>query len=281
MIFLVGCSKPSTLDPHPSPVTAAAVPPAADSAPPPETRPPPLDAPAKDKWKLEEDTEVFVAIPTGIREKRPLVVGVHGASDRAEWACEKWQATLAGYAFVVCPKGLPWWPHQAWGAPDLLAERADRAIAAARERYAAYVAGGPVLYAGFSQGGTLASQVIALRPGVYDNVVLIEVGHTPLNAIWAISNLRKGGATRAILSCSTYPCMDFGKNMAWAAKQKSFPFSVSEAGVGRGHFFDELTFKTLGPALADALHDDPRWSGLRDAVAAKYPPDAGAAPEER
>jgi hypothetical protein len=280
ILALGACSKPSTVDPRPSPVTAAAVPPpvdadAATAAASEDARRlpslPPLDAPAIDTWMLEERTEIRVAVPRGIREKRPVVLGVHGASARAEWACDKWNATLAGFAFVVCPKGLPWWPHQAWGTPDLLAERADRATAALRERYGAYVAEGPVLYGGFSQGGTLASQVVALRPGVYDPIVMVEIGHTPLNAIWAVANFKKGNATRAVVSCATFPCLGFAKNLAWAAKQKDFAFSISEAGVGRGHFFDELTAKTLGPAIAEVTAEDPRWAGLREAVAAKWP----------
>lgn len=260
------------VDRHPAPVTAPvpSTPLTRPAEPPPDPGPPALDAPAAETWKLDEDTEVRVLVPSGIREKRPIVVGVHGAHDRADWACDKWNATFAGFAFVVCPQGVPWWPHRAWGAPSLLAERADRGIAAVRERYAAHVADGPVVYGGFSQGGTLASQVLAIRPGVYDTVVLVEVGHTRLNAIWATANLRKGLARRVIVACSTFPCMGFAKNMRAAARQKDLPFFVSEAGVGRGHFFDEITFRALGATMAEALSDDPRWSGLREAVASKW-----------
>src|SRR2546430_1963699 len=146
-LLALSCStKPKAADPQSAPITAATVGPIVPAAPPPDPGLPPLESPEKDKWTLEDGTEIFAAIPGEIREKRPVIVGIHGASDRPEWACAKWSATVAGYAFVVCPKGLPWWPHQAWGAPSLVAERADLAIAELRARHGAYVADGPVVY---------------------------------------------------------------------------------------------------------------------------------------
>src|SRR6185369_13260365 len=50
--------------------------------------------------------EAFVTPPIGAREPRPLIVAVHGAGDRAEWACGGWRVVASEYAFVVCPQGM-------------------------------------------------------------------------------------------------------------------------------------------------------------------------------
>ena len=47
----------------------------------------------------------MVTVPLGAREPRPLVVALHGGSDRPEWACSAWRSISEGHAFVVCPRG--------------------------------------------------------------------------------------------------------------------------------------------------------------------------------
>ncbi|HMA94302.1 MAG TPA: hypothetical protein VKP30_16535 [Polyangiaceae bacterium] len=53
-------------------------------------------------------------LPLGTTEKRPVVVAVHGAGDRPNWACGGWRIALEAYAFVACPSGLPM-SHQTFG----------------------------------------------------------------------------------------------------------------------------------------------------------------------
>ncbi len=223
----------------------------------------PLEGPALQTWTLG-DTEASVVIPVGAREKRPVLVGVHGARDRPEWACEKWRATTAGAAFVVCPKGVAWKRNRnlTWGPPAVLAERAERALTALRERYPTYVAEGPVVYAGFSLGGTLAPAVVAERPQVYDTAILVEAGHTRLDAKIAVGRLKRAGVSRVIVSCATRRCLALAKRMkaAWGDEPG---FSFGDGGIGRGHLFDDRMTKTLARALGDAVATDPRWTGIR------------------
>src|ERR1700742_3291460 len=40
---------------------------------------------------------LFVTPPVGAREPRPVVVAVHGAGDRAEWACGGWRLAVRSY----------------------------------------------------------------------------------------------------------------------------------------------------------------------------------------
>jgi hypothetical protein len=238
--------------------------------------PAPLEGPVVETWQID-DSEVVVTIPVGAREPRPVLVGVHGAQDRPDWACAQWQATVASWAFVVCPKGVPWRRNNAWGSPTVLAERADRALVALRERYGKYVADGPATYAGFSQGGTLASKVVALRPGTYDTAILVEVGHTRLDARTAVAGLAKGHVSRLIVSCATTRCLGLAKRMQGAAGE-GLGLMINDGGIGRGHFFDELMFRTLGRTIARSTAGDARWSGFASAVAAKWPADDASTP---
>jgi hypothetical protein len=216
-------------------------------------------------WQLG-DIETSVAIPVGAREKRPVVLGVHGSADHPERVCERWQATLANFAFVVCPRGVPYGRGLAWGAPSVLAERADRAMAALRERYGPYIADGPVTYGGWSLGATLASSVVALRPGTYDRAILVEVGHTRIDAKKTAAGLKVGRTARVIVSCATRRCIGFAKRLEreWAGPG----FAINDGGIGRGHLFDPQMFRTLGQTIAKDVEGDPRWTGFAARIAA-------------
>jgi len=267
---------------------------ASDAAPPPlvaATDRPPADAGASpaatgdlgalearplETWQLG-DVEVVVALPVGARERRPVVVGVHGSRDRPEAACARWRRTLASYPFILCPKGVPYRRALAWGSPAVLAERIDRGLAALRERHGAHVAEGPAVYAGWSLGGTLGPRVVAARPGRFDPVVLVEVGHTRLDATASTSALRSGRATKVIVACATRRCAAFGKRLqrSWkplSGSSRAEPsnngsgLTIVDAGIGRGHVFDDRMARALGASLAASVADDPRFRGLAAAL---------------
>lgn len=217
----------------------------------------------------------FVALPIGARDKRALVVGIHGAGDRPDWSCTEWQAVTAGWAIVVCPVGVQHPTDKTayvWGSAESIASRADKAVRAVRARYGAWVDDGPLVYGGWSQGGALASQVIAARPGMFDRAVLVEVGHTPLDANQVAAGLVAGGVRRAVVSCSSWKCRSFASAFEGAAKRRSLPFRVNDVGL-RGHWFDEPVFRTLGPAFVWMVEDERRYAGLGAAVDARYSTD--------
>ena len=236
---------------------------------------PPLVGEWSQKIELSKGRQAYLTIPVGARDKRAVVVGVHGAGDRADWSCSEWQATTAGWAFVVCPQGVPHptWPSTfVWGSAESIAAEADEAVAVLRSRYGDYLEDGPLIYAGWSQGATLASQVVASRPGVYDRAVLVEVGHTPLDAAAVTTNLEKGGVRRAVVSCSSVKCRTWAKEFQRAADRQSLPVRVNDVG-NRGHFFDDRVVSTLGPLFAWMVDDQPRFAGLGAAVDARYSTD--------
>ncbi len=252
------------------PVVAAAVPDAPSAAPTKELAP--LEGSWMERMVLDNGEVAYVAVPLGAREKRPIIVGVHGAGDHADWSCSEWHAVVAHWAFVVCPQGVRHPTDKTafvWGSAEAIAGQADRAVAAVRAKYTDHVAAGPLTYGGWSQGASLASQVVSSRPGVYDRAVLVEVGHTPLDPAAVAQGLASGGVKRAVISCSSTKCRDFAKGFEPAAKRRSMPAQINDVG-NRGHWFDEPVFRTLGPKVAWLVSDEERYAGLGAAVEARF-----------
>lgn len=200
---------------------------------------------------LDAGREAWIAKPLGASTPRPIVVGAHGARDKAEWSCAEWHATTRGEAWIVCPKGVPskWAGAEAWGSAEQIAARADAAVAVLRDRYGSYVANGSRTYGGFSQGGTLASSVIVSRPGVYDTAVIVEAGYTPLDEHVVARDLVAGGVTRVIVSCSSVQCRDFSARLA-DRRPRGLAMWTNDVGL-RGHHFDQPVFDSLGKVMRE------------------------------
>lgn len=236
---------------------------------------PPLEGAPLQEISIGDGELAYVALPIGARDKRIVVVGVHGAGDRPDWACTEWQAVTAGWAFVVCPQGGR---HPSdtnafvWASAASIAERADRAVAALRRLHGAWVDDGPLVYGGWSQGGMLAAQVIASRPGTYDRAALVEVGHTPLDAGQVAAGLVTGGVRRAVVSCSSWKCRGFAQAFEGAARHRGLAVRINDVGL-RAHLFDEPVFRTLGPTFVWMVEDERRFAGLGAAVDARYSTD--------
>ena len=220
--------------------------------------------------------DAWVALPVGATDRRPIVVGVHGAGDRPDWACTEWQAVTAGWAIVVCPRSR--WAHPqddrtyVWGSAEQIAASADRAVAAVRARYATWTLDTPLVYAGWSQGGTLASEVIRSRPGMYDRAVLVEVGHTALDAGSVVGGFLAGGVKRAVVSCESPKCRAFAQTFDRAARRRGLAFKVTDSGF-RAHVFDERVYRALAPQFGWMFEDDARYVGLAAAIDARWATD--------
>jgi len=229
---------------------------------------PPLGGEWIQRWTMPSGAMVFVAPPLGATGPRPIVVAVHGAEDRADWACSEWRATVAAFAWTLCPQGVPLRSAFAWPSPEAIATQAFEARDALLARHGAYVAPGPFLYGGFSQGASLASSVVAAHPGDFGPVVMVEAGHTPLSAAGVIFGLQKGKVGRAVISCSTGGCATFSSELVMAAKRSSFDLLTNDAGR-RGHVFDGVVMKSLGDTMVKLVAGDPRYDGFAEAVAAR------------
>lgn len=206
--------------------------------------------------------EIVASLPTGTREPRPIIVGIHGSGDRPEAACKRWRRTVAAWAFVVCPKGVPYRNRLAWGSPAGVAERIDAALASLRDRYRDYIAEGSVVYAGWSLGGTLGPKVVALRPDIFEPVILAELGHTRLDPKASMAALQTSKVSHVMIACATRRCATFAKRLS--------NVTFVDAGIGRGHVFDKPMALAIGNALADQVKSDPRWIGFREALATPW-----------
>ncbi len=218
-----------------------------------------------ERWTMPSGATVFVTRPQGATSVRPVVIAVHGAEDRADWACSEWRATTAGFAWVLCPQGVPLRSGYAWSSAEAIAKQAAEARDALQLRYGAYVAPGPALYGGFSQGASLAASVVAAHPAAFDRVVMVEAGHTPLSPSSVILALKKGGVRRAAISCSTRGCEIFSAELVRAARVNAYELLTNDVEF-RGHVFDGTVIKSLGKVITRLVADDPRYDGFAEAA---------------
>jgi hypothetical protein len=204
-----------------------------------------------------DGAEYFVSVPDGAAAARPVIVGVHGAGDRPDWSCAEWRAVTSAFAFVVCPRGFPLGKDAyAWGSAEAIALRAERALDAARGRFGDRMATGPVVYGGWSQGASFAARAIAASKVAFGAVVLVEIGHNPIDARAVASDLAKRGVTRAIVACSTLACRGFATEIG--AARRRVDVRVVDVGL-RGHYFDGPMQDALGEALPWLVEGDRRW----------------------
>jgi hypothetical protein len=213
---------------------------------------------------LDAGEDAHVAVPLGATTPRPVVIGVHGAGDRPEWSCAEWSATTGGRAFVICPHGAVdprWKGTRFWTSGRAIAEAAAHAVAALRAHYGDYVADGPFVYGAWSQGATLAGPAIARATEIglpITAAVLVEVGHTPVDARTTVAAFHEAGLHRVIVSCSTTQCRDFARRMQSATTRVDLPMRVVDVGL-RGHWFDAPVFRALATEWPWLTEGDSRW----------------------
>jgi predicted esterase len=167
---------------------------------------PPLQASWLERIGAGNDA-VVVTPPVGARDPRPLVVGVHGAGDRPEWSCGGWRLASQVSAFVGCPQGTAQGSDRfAWTSSKQLTQRVEAAVAQTRARFGAYVDAGPMIYAGFSQGATLAEPLLREHAGRFPIAILAEGGYQTSRSVSFARAFRERGGRRVVLVCGTPSC---------------------------------------------------------------------------
>lgn len=250
-----GCPRASEPEQRPAPVERAGSP--VEDPPPLFTEHPSsaasvVTAPAlpalQGEWleRIGGEAEVvLVTPPLGAVEPRPLVVGVHGAGDRPDWACGGWRLAAQAGAFVVCPRGSPLGGQTfGWSSPQALAKRVEAAVTAARERYGPYVASGPMIYAGFSQGATLAEPLLRQQAARFPIVILAEGGYQTSRSPGFARAFHDAGGRRIALVCGSRACFQSGI----AAKKV-----LERAGIEALVLGDELAGHNLNQRMQRAL----------------------------
>jgi predicted esterase len=185
--------------------------------------------------------------PPGDNE-RPVLVAAHGAGGSPDWECEYWRRLTRARAFVLCLRGT------AMGGDSFyyknhyaLRDELAAALGAARARAPRMASRGGI-YAGFSQGASMGSLVVATRAAQLPYVVLIE-GFEQWNIALGRSFARQGGKS-VLFVCGTAQCATKAAKSESALRQTSVRGRAKHA-VGAGH-------TPVGP-VEDAVAENLPW----------------------
>ena len=150
---------------------------------------------------------VVVMPPLGAVAPSRLIVGVHGGGDRPDWSCGGWRLASRVSAFVVCPQGASVTRDTfAWVSAQQLSQRLEAALSAAQARYAAYVDAAPFIYAGFSQGATLAEPFLRKNAARFPIAILAEGGYATARSPAFARAFYAAGGRRIVLVCGGAAC---------------------------------------------------------------------------
>ncbi|HLK41513.1 MAG TPA: hypothetical protein VKU41_32410, partial [Polyangiaceae bacterium] len=149
-----------------------------------------------------------VSVPLGAREPRPIMIALHGGSERPERACRAWRGITDAYPFVVCPHG--WGGNEArlgWRGLSDTNQRIARAFAATKKTFGPWIADTrSLVLAGFSMGGSQVALVARRDPGSYRRIVVGDSAHDPRAALAFAGEWVTGGGERALFLCTTSGC---------------------------------------------------------------------------
>jgi pimeloyl-ACP methyl ester carboxylesterase len=245
---------------------------------------PPLSSPAATATlSVPGAGDAVVAIPVGITRPAPVVVAVLGNGDTPESQCAVWRELVGARAFVLCPRGVPYWlpdePDAGADAEadarapvsppalrqvgfypsdvDALAREVGAGLASLRGRWGDYVAAEGVVYAGFSRGAFLGASLVAREPGRFKRAILIEGGQTPWNDETA-SRFAAGGGERVLFVCGQPSCVDEAKPAAALLGSRKVDTRVVQ-GQGEGHGYKHQVKDELQRSLGWITEGDPLW----------------------
>ena len=121
-----------------------------------------------------------LAVPLGATEPRQVVIALHGAADRPEWACGAWRGIAGPRPFVLCPRGIVRSDFAAsdqrysFGPPDAVAAELRAGLTALKQRFGAHVAPGAVVLAGFQLGADRAAAIAPQEPTFFARLALVD-----------------------------------------------------------------------------------------------------------
>ncbi|MBX3191084.1 MAG: hypothetical protein KF819_29070 [Labilithrix sp.] len=180
-----------------------------------------------------------VSVPLGATEPRPIMIALHGGSDRPEWACGAWRGITGAHPFIVCPRGVGGNEAAlAWSSPADTAQRVARAIAATRAMFEGWIREAPVVLAGFSMGATQAAALAQRDPKAYRRVALAESAYAPEPVMTFARTWAAGGGERAIFLCTTLGCEAPYRSAARNVARHHVPARLNIAGTNAHGMWD-------------------------------------------
>jgi len=274
-LAVFGCRGSTTSQAAPQisqqPATAAAPPSAAPPASSAQSTVPPAGVALQplsgvawiEHLDLDGGHEAYVCPPIGAREPRPLIVAVHGAGDRAEWSCGGWRMVAGEYAFVVCPQGMKMDKMRfAWDSAETIRQRVASAVVAARARFGEYIAEGPTLYVGFSQGATLAGPTLLDPAQSFPFIALSEGGYGLVRDRAFLGKLKARGVASVLLACGTPACFS-----TMRAAEPALSAAGIQALIGgdpkSGHNLNGEMQAGLQKVWPDFVAGLPNWRGYK------------------
>jgi hypothetical protein len=186
-----------------------------------------------------------VSVPLGAREPRPIMIALHGGSDRPEWACGAWRGITGAYPFLVCPHGVGSNEASlAWSSPADTRARVARAIAETKRIFGSWVREAPIVLVGFSMGATQAALLAQSQPQIYRRVALAESAYAPEPAMEFARPWAAGGGERAIFLCTTAGCEAPYRKAAQNVARHGVPARLDIAGTNQ-HGMWEIVVRSM------------------------------------
>jgi poly(3-hydroxybutyrate) depolymerase len=264
LLTLLGCTPL-----HPTPNDS----PAPESAP--ESAPAPAPAPAPALPPIPPDPlftnlvappfpEAVVSVPNGATSARPLIIVLHGTSDRPDWNCDAWRHITGARGFVLCPRG-DYDPRESTPTDHRFTLRGgahlrayiDAAIAALSARFQGYVDVERPIVTGFSLGATEIAQLAITDPTRFARVALLEGGQ----GVWTpstISAFAASGGARVLFGCGSPWCLTPARAAARRLEHGGVPAHVVFAPVG--HTSDRPLQEAIMGELGWFFEGDARWT---------------------
>jgi pimeloyl-ACP methyl ester carboxylesterase len=196
-----------------------------------------------------------ISIPLGAREPRPILVALHGASDKPGWACGEWRAIVDAYPFVVCPRGEGTESSLYWPSPAKTLAAIDALLDVTRAKFGDWLASGPTVLAGFSMGASQAAILSREDPKRFPRVVLAESSFDPKGtAVFASSY--KG--ERVALLCTTLGCGPVYRQAGETLARRGVPSRVNISGTN-AHGMWEVTNASMRRDWPWVVEGVPGW----------------------
>lgn len=203
----------------------------------------------------------FVTVPLGARERRPVVIALHGGGDQPDWACGEWRIIAGTYPFVVCPTGPGNASFRSWSHAEDTRARIDALVASVKERFAPWLADGPPILVGFSRGAMQVADIAAAHPRSYPRVAISESAFAPQSVQQFSRPWAKGGGERVLLSCTTVGCEATYKAAACNLEKLGARSRVNIAGTNQHGIWDTV----IASAQRDwpwLVEGHPGWEGF-------------------
>lgn len=203
----------------------------------------------------------FVTVPLGARERRPVVIALHGGGDQPDWACGEWRIIAGAYPFVVCPTGPGSASFRSWSHAEDTRARIDALMGAVKDRFAPWLADGPPILVGFSRGAMQVADIAAAHPRSYPRVAISESAFAPHSVQQFSRPWTKGGGERVLLSCTTVGCEATYKVAACTLEKLGVKSRVNVAGTNRHGIWDAV----IASAQRDwpwLVEGHPGWEGF-------------------